>query len=250
MLLPFAILLAMPLLPMPASGQDLLRPRPETGPVETTPLPRPRPDHRSAQEAPPDAQDEKLPAAARVYQTACPALQMGAVEGHALPPISEGSCGERSPLAVTGVLVNGRMVPLSSEARLTCAMATTLPDWANRVDAYATTIEKSRIETIVVGTSYQCRERRTGSETTDLSEHAFANGLDVTGFALADGRMVSVEQGWGAKDGGEVLLRFAHDAACTAFMTVLGPDANALHRDHLHLDQGCHGKACMTRLCQ
>lgn len=220
--------------------------------MPTTPMalgqdpPRPRP--RPAAEAPP----APAPNAAedRVYQTACPALIDGRIAGRMLRPIREGQCGERSPLLVSGILVNGRMIELSAEATLTCAMASTLPDWASRVDAFAQTVENSRIATLIVGTSYQCRDRRTGTESRDLSEHGLANGLDVTGFALADGRLVTVEAGWGVEEKGESLLRFAHDAACTAFMTVLGPEANSAHRDHLHLDQGCHGRACLTRICQ
>jgi hypothetical protein len=63
--------------------------------------------------------------------------------------------------------------------------------------------------------------------------------------------MIGVEADWmpAAQPEGR-LLRLAHDAACGAFMTVLGPEANAEHHDHLHLDMGCHGKACQTRICQ
>ena len=31
-------------------------------------------------------------------------------------------------------------------------------------------------------------------------------------------------------------LRAVHEGACKIFGTVLGPEANAAHRDHLHLD--------------
>ena len=33
-------------------------------------------------------------------------------------------------------------------------------------------------------------------------------------------------------------------------IVLLGPEANALHRDHLHLDLGCHGARCVARLCE
>jgi hypothetical protein len=49
---------------------------------------------------------------------------------------------------------------------------------------------------------------------------------------------------------GSRIIRFAHDAACTHFTTVLGPEANELHRDHLHIDLGCHGQRCVARLCE
>jgi hypothetical protein len=175
---------------------------------------------------------------------------MGLVEAKPLPPISERECGERSPLALTGVLVNGRMVKLSGTAVVNCEMAMSLPGWAGDVDGFAFAQGKARLETITVGTSYMCRERRTGAGSSDLSEHAFANALDVLGFTLSDGQTLSVEGGWGRDEAGGRILRFAHDAACTRFMTTLGPETNALHKDHLHIDQGCHGKSCSARLCE
>lgn len=45
-------------------------------------------------------------------------------------------------------------------------------------------------------------------------------------------------------------LRYAHGAACASFTTTLGPEANALHADHIHVDLGCHGKRCVARLCE
>ncbi|MBA4782458.1 MAG: extensin family protein [Rhizobiales bacterium] len=35
----------------------------------------------------------------------------------------------------------------------------------------------------------------------------------------------------------------------TRFTTVSGPDVNAQHRDHLHLDLGCHGASCTALIC-
>jgi hypothetical protein len=40
----------------------------------------------------------------------------------------------------------------------------------------------------------------------------------------------------GAKDAMSKFLHLAHDDACAIFGTVLGPDANAAHHDHFHLD--------------
>ena len=78
-----------------------------------------------------------------------------------------------------------------------------------------------------------------------------ADALDFVGFSLEDGRTVSVGSDYGSSDAKQSrLMHFAHDAACTRFTTVLGPDANALHHDHFHLDLGCHGKTCTYRLCE
>lgn len=186
----------------------------------------------------------------RVYQTACPAVLLGRVEAKALPPISEAQCGMQSPLSVTGVLANGRMVPVSGGVQTDCGVASALPGWIEQIDSYALAKENTRIAEVVVGTSYMCRNVNNGS-TGNLSFHAFADALDVVGFKLEDGRFVTVESGWtDALSSEGRLLRFAHDSACAHFTTVLGPEANAEHHDHLHVDLGCHGKTCTARLCE
>lgn len=254
-------IIAMMALALPALAQEL------------PPIPLPRPDREAVPVVVPDAEavpetapvDEAAPEAdspptepevaapppePKVNQTACAALLSGQVEGELLPPIAENQCGERSPMTITGVLVNGSMVPLTSPVTIGCAMATELPGWAAAVDGYLQARENTGIESIITGTGYMCRNVN-GAETGNLSEHAFADAMDVVGFTLGDGRSIAVETGWGdaLSDEGR-LLRFAHDAACSRFMTTLGPEANAEHFDHLHLDMGCHGKSCTARLCE
>ncbi len=177
-------------------------------------------------------------------------MLQGRVAAVMLPPIDEGQCREQSPLSVTGLLVNGRMLELSSPITTTCEMAEAMPGWAEAIDGYVDSRLDTRLASILTGTGYQCRGVN-GSEEGRLSEHGLANAVDVAGFTLEDGRTVLVESGWPAagKDEGR-LLRFAHDAACSVFTTTLGPEANADHHDHLHLDMGCHGERCTARLCE
>jgi hypothetical protein len=187
----------------------------------------------------------------RVYQTMCPAVILGLVEAEALPPIAEGECLARSPLSVTAVRVGSRMVPLSSPATLSCEMAVTLSPWAEAIDGVLWARENTRLAQIDVGTTFLCRSRNTAETTDRISEHGFADALDVVGFTLEDGRTITVLEGWaGSDEQGSRILRFAHEAACSLFSTTLGPEANELHRDHLHLDQGCHGESCTMRLCE
>lgn len=230
------------------------------------PLPRERPEAAANQPAVPpphqrpaaepdapsvrDDRDETPDAPPRIYQTACPAVLAGRVEAEALPPIEEGQCRAQSPLALTGVLANGRMVPVSGGVRTDCGVATALPAWIGAVDAYVAAREGTRIAELLVGTSYMCRNVD-NARAGNLSFHGLADALDIVGFRLEDGRTVTVEAGWADAVSPEGrLLRFAHGAACAQFTTVLGPEANAEHRDHLHVDLGCHGKSCTARLCQ
>lgn len=201
-------------------------------------------------EAPEAKPVPKEPEPERVYQVACPAVMLGLVEAEMAPPLSEGICGEQSPLIVTGVMSRGRMVPLSSPVTTNCQMASALPDWVETVDGYAKAMLESGLAQIDIGTSYMCRGRN-NAEGGFTSEHGFANAVDVSGFTLDDGRSIGVVGDWmpaAAPEGR--LLRLAHDAACGGFTTVLGPEANAEHEDHLHLDLGCHGASCTARICE
>ena len=198
----------------------------------------------------PVATDLPEPEPARIYQSACPALIEGLVEGRIVPPIKDGQCGTQSPLEITAIASRGRMVPLSSPVTTDCAMASALPGWVARVDGYAQAMLNSGLAQINTGPGYMCRNRNNASDGL-VSEHGFANALDISGFTLQDGQTIAVKTGWlpgNAKEGR--LLRLAHDAACGSFTTVLGPEANADHADHIHLDLGCHGKSCTALLCQ
>ena len=220
----------------------------ETEPVaEEEPAAAPQ-EAEPAAEPVPEVEPEPEPE--RIYQAACPAVLQGLVEAEMAAPLSEGICGEQSPLVVTGVLSRGRMVPLSAPITTNCQMASALPGWVATVDGYAEAMLGSRLAEVTTGTSYMCRNRNNGADGF-TSEHGFANAVDVTGFTLEDGRSLGVEGDWLPATAPEGrLLRLAHDAACGGFTTVLGPEANDEHEDHLHLDLGCHGASCTARICE
>jgi len=88
--------------------------------------------------------------------------------------------------------------------------------------------------------SYSCR-RIGGRPESDWSEHATANAIDIAGFRLAGGRRVSVLDDWSGDPAEAAFLREVRDGACRLFATVLSPDYNEAHRDHLHLDQAQRG---------
>lgn len=85
--------------------------------------------------------------------------------------------------------------------------------------------------------SYACRNVY-GRAEGRRSRHATADALDVTGFALADGRRISVLRDWQGPTPQAAFLRRAQRGACRVFDGALGPDYNAAHADHLHLERG------------
>ncbi|EJU12095.1 hypothetical protein LH128_15511 [Sphingomonas sp. LH128] len=63
------------------------------------------------------------------------------------------------------------------------------------------------------------------------------SAIDIAAFVLSDGRRVTVLRDWSGKTAKATFLHTVRDHACTSFSTVLSPDYNAAHADHLHLDQ-------------
>nr|WP_211113840.1 extensin family protein [Azospirillum picis] len=96
--------------------------------------------------------------------------------------------------------------------------------------------------------TYACRNVY-GRAAGRRSEHASANAIDLAAFVLADGTRISVLNDWGdagvgGRPDGEskaAFLRDLRDGACRFFDVVLGPDYNAAHRNHFHLDMGRFG---------
>jgi hypothetical protein len=89
--------------------------------------------------------------------------------------------------------------------------------------------------------SYSCR-RLYNRADGPFSEHATADAIDVLGFRLTDGTRISVLRDWAGEGPKAAFLRDARDGACKLFGTVLSPDYNRAHADHLHFDQAQRGR--------
>ncbi len=147
-------------------------------------------------------------------------------------PLAEGDCGAARPLAVSAV----GDIALSGEPVLRCPAALATARWVREVVAPAAELHlDTTVAAVDAASGYTCRARRTGVATDTLSEHAFANALDVAAVRLADGRRVPVAPRDDASP--ERAFQAAiRGGACVLFTTVIGPTTNALHDDHLHLD--------------
>jgi hypothetical protein len=85
--------------------------------------------------------------------------------------------------------------------------------------------------------SYACRNVNHQQDTA-LSQHASANAIDLTGFVLEDGRRITLARWDDPSSPDGIFLRRIHEGACRSFDTTLGPDYNALHKTHFHVDMG------------
>jgi hypothetical protein len=157
-------------------------------------------------------------------------------------------CGASRPFEMSAA-ADGR-VQLKPAAMLRCPMVPAVERWVQTVvEPAARAHLGAPIAEVKVAASYSCRPMNHVSGGR-LSEHGHANALDVSQFHLADGRVVTVKSGWYGDARERAFLRAVHDGACQEFTTVLGPEHDAMHRDHFHLDLARHGRDGMGRICK
>jgi len=234
-------------------------------------------------------------------------LKSVAADVELLPPIKQSNCGLPAPVRLKS-LGSSPQLTFDPPLIINCRMMATLYRWNKRtLQPVARAHLGSPVSRISGSSGYSCRNVYF-SVTGNLSQHAFANAVDVGAFELADGRRISVLEGWGptARDAqartkvaperlrsqpvaGEVhttapspppavgkaltkaslllrtpqqqkiessvtrvstpkavrtfkqtiatrFLNGLHKGACQEFETVLGPEANEVHRNHFHFD--------------
>ncbi|WP_128893135.1 extensin family protein [Erythrobacter sp. HKB08] len=144
-------------------------------------------------------------------------------------------CSTLNAVTIDRLAGDSNAFGLSNMGPVTCPTANALAGWARfGVDRAARQILGSPLERIETYGSYSCRNVAGSSRR---SAHATAEAIDVAGFVLADGRRISVKQDWnGANANERRFLRVVQQSACKRFGTVLGPDYNAAHEDHFHLE--------------
>lgn len=128
-------------------------------------------------------------------------------------------------------------VPVTGLKAMRCGLAEEFIGWTrNALAPAAFQILGSRMVKIETFGTYACRNT-IGTATERLSGHALANAVDVSAFILEDGRRISIENDW-RSDNPDIRRFFEviHTSACKRFGTVLSPDYNWAHHNHLHLE--------------
>jgi hypothetical protein len=136
-------------------------------------------------------------------------------------------------------------IPVRGLGPMKCRAADRFTLWVNEaVQKAALAWLDSKVTRIDSFGTYSCRPVN-NVEGARLSEHGRANAVDVAGFVLADGRRITIKDGWyGADPNVRDFLRAVHKAACRRFGIVIGPDGDRHHQDHLHFDLGGNGPYC------
>jgi len=139
-------------------------------------------------------------------------------------------------------------VAVKPVATLACPIVSVLDHWlADSVQPAAMRWFGQRVVEIKQISAYSCRGMN-GNPNARISEHAFGNALDIAAFTLADGRRVSVKDGWRGMPEEQGFLHDVQATACQHFTTVLAPGSNVYHYDHIHVD--LMRRASRRQICQ
>jgi hypothetical protein len=158
------------------------------------------------------------------------------------------ACGAMRPFEMSAA-GNGR-VALRPAALLRCNMIPAVERWVQGVvEPAARYYYGVALAELKVAASYGCRPIN-NINGGRLSEHGHANAIDISEFELANGRRITVRDGWRGDDRDRAFLRSVHTGACREFTTVLGPDNDSYHRDHFHLDLARRGSNGSERYCK
>jgi hypothetical protein len=229
-----------------------------------------------------------------------------------LPPVKQGGCG--APALVSLKRLGSKSpVVFDPPVKVNCQVAAALYRWnKSTLQPAAKRALRSGVARILGASGYACRNVY-NLPNRNLSQHAFANAIDVSAFQLRNGRIITVRKGWGPtrrdkrrqaekiaaaararlrkvsnaqqsasrkltspsgqkvtktsltlKDGAAAkskppkttpqknkpespaqrakrlatakFLKRLHKGACGQFETVLGPEADDVHRSHFHFD--------------
>jgi hypothetical protein len=157
-------------------------------------------------------------------------------------------CGAESPYEMSAA--GGGRVSMKPAALLRCPMIPQIEKWvAEVVEPAARRYYGQPLAELTVAASYSCRPMNHVSGA-QLSEHGYANAIDISKFIMANGEVITVKGGWYGNDRDRAFLRAVHDGACQDFTTVLGPEFNAAHKDHFHLDVARHGRQGLKGYCK
>lgn len=158
------------------------------------------------------------------------------LEGRRLSRITSSTrgCGVDDPVSVTAV----HGIPLSRAARVDCDLARAFADWVDEAMLPAVGRRGGGVVQIQVIGDYSCRTRNS-QRGARISEHGRGMAIDVAGYQLANGDVVTVETHWRRRPHRSD-LRDMYERACGIFRTTLSPESDRFHQDHFHFDLAQH----------
>ena len=139
-----------------------------------------------------------------------------------VPQVKSGACGTPAAIELSGF---GKGLAISPPIIVSCDLAASLQTWMR---SHVQPLAKRHLATSIVQintmSSYACRNRY-GAKNAPLSQHAFANAIDIRGFVTAKGQLLDVEQHWGPTTKELAAFQAANPAAKAApIVTAAFPD--------------------------
>ena len=164
--------------------------------------------------------------------------ELGATFSRADTPKSAAAeCVIDQPVRLEAIAV--RMAGASGTVRLTgspllaCEMAIAVTEWVQgSIAPLARGHFGEPLIELGVGGGFECRQRnhQTGAPR---SEHSYGRALDLLSFHMAS-RTITVQKA--APSDVKPFLDAVWASGCGQFSTALGPEADALHATHIHVD--------------
>ncbi len=146
-----------------------------------------------------------------------------------------GQCGAPRPLNILKLKKN-MLITSDVDVLLRCEIALALARWVSDVVVPSAQLHlEANPSKINISTSYKCRKRNSNARAK-LSEHAFANGVDLMGISFDKIKPMKIQARNGDSDSVRAFQAAIRGGACAYFTTVIGPMTNKAHADHLHLD--------------
>ena len=220
----------------PAMPQPPPRPAELTPPVASPPTPLPE---GAITPLPPERPPALSGAAAlkltvtAADDTAClRRLESLGVRFEKSAPVTNGQCSIAKPLVVRALADGIRLEPNDT---MTCTIAEALARWATEVHVAAQQQLGDTLTALKLGGAYHCRGQNHSAEGK-LSEHSFANAVDIMGFAFEKRAPILIQP----RPAGTPEAEFQNavrSIGCRFFRTVLGPGSSASHDNHLHFDE-------------
>ncbi|MBT3071091.1 extensin family protein [Rhodomicrobium sp. Az07] len=154
-----------------------------------------------------------------------------------LDPLREGACGTPAPIRLKALEDKiGPAAVFAPAPTITCKLGEAMRRWfAEVVQPKAKEHLNATVVRVGAMSGYDCRSRN-GGFSQRISQHAYANALDIGSFVTARGEKIVLKEHWDSGDERATFLREIHAGACRIFGTTLGPEANEAHGNHFHLD--------------
>jgi hypothetical protein len=214
--------------------------------AETVPLPRPRPlDLGAKGEAaiplpplrptiPPAIEAPAKPESTKpLPPSACQLRLPDIAEVEALPPvIAPNGCGIDDPVKIGAVrTADNRRIAVNPPATLRCTTAEAVAYWVRDDIAPIAAALGAPLTAVANFDSYECRGRNRVVGAM-ISEHGKGNAIDIRALTLANGKHYELTDAQVDKAVRERLKA----SACARFTTVLGPQSDGYHENHIHVD--------------